>query len=258
MKLVTKMQWGGRQAKGETKFPGPFKGLSVHWHGPGLGEFDHDKCAAKVRNIQNYHMDTKRWDDIAYNWLVCPHGYVFIGRGPRLRSAANGTDAGNDAWKAVCYLGGVGDEFTDEAKQAILELRDAIDAPAMNGHRDHKNTECPGNEIYEWVDSDPKLPPPVKPMPTPTPEAKMFYVYTGTDGLDWGTDLVTRQPFETQMRKAAWIKLVQGITGTKVERIVLTAEEQELLHPVGLEMTNEPAPDPAEPQFDPQPPEEPA
>lgn len=255
MKLVTKMQWGGKQATAETLFPGPFKGLSVHWEGPKMGSFSHDKCAGKVRGIQNFHMAPKPkgrgWADIAYNWLVCPHGYVFIGRGPRNRSAANGTDSGNDRWLAVCYLGGVGDPFTVEAQNAILELKQSIEAPAMNCHSDHKPTECPGDTIRKWVKSDPKLPskpPPVK--PTPAPEVKMFYVYTGTDGLDWGTDLVTRQPFETQERKAAWIKLVQGITGTKVERIVLTAAEQELLHPVGVETINEPAPAPAEPQFE--------
>ena len=121
-----------------------------------MGTFRHDQCAAKVRGIQAFHRDSRGWADIAYNAIVCPHGYVFEGRGPGVMSAANGDTGPNDDWYAVCYLGGEGDGLTDDGKDgfrdAVRWLREAGAAgPLVNGHRDHKATACPGDLIYSWL-----------------------------------------------------------------------------------------------------------
>jgi hypothetical protein len=135
-----------------------------------MGSFPHTSCASKVRGIQNFHMDGQGWSDIAYTALVCPHGFVFEGRWVGIRTAANGTTAGNDGWYAICYLGGEGDVFTSAAKRAFDAAFDYLDAsggagPDENCHRDHKPTACPGDTICAWVraGSTPpgSLPPPV-------------------------------------------------------------------------------------------------
>ena len=120
MKFVSRAQWGAQYAKGSGAIAGPVRGVTLHWEGPKMGAFSHDKCAGKVRTIERFHAVTRGWAGIAYNLLVCPHGYVFEGRGAGVRSAANGTSniGGNDQWYAVCYLGGQGDGFTDTAKIA--------------------------------------------------------------------------------------------------------------------------------------------
>lgn len=56
------------------------------------------------------------------SWLVCHHGYRFTGRGLGVRSAAQGTNAGNDSFHAVCFLGADREgraDVTPEAKAAI-------------------------------------------------------------------------------------------------------------------------------------------
>lgn len=125
-----------------------------------MGAFPHTNCAAKVRGIQNFHMDSRGWADIAYNALVCPHGYVFEGRGPGHKSAANGGTQVNDDYYAVCYLSGAGDPFTDAGKQAFLDAfdwltREGAAGPDRVGHKDIRPepTACPGPEIYAWVHS---------------------------------------------------------------------------------------------------------
>lgn len=66
----------------------------------------------------------------------------------------------------------------------------------------------------------------------PVPEDDMkLYVFTH-QGLDWGTDLVTRRPFEDQAVKATWIGLAQRL-GHRVERVTLTDDEIEALPAVG-------------------------
>ena len=56
-------------------------------------------------------------------------------------------------------IGGQGDGFTDAGKQgfrdAVAWLRKAGNAgPRVNGHRDHKSTACPGDEIYRWLQTE--------------------------------------------------------------------------------------------------------
>lgn len=158
-KFVTKEQWGstrGRQATPRTHPIGATKGVTIHWEGPKMGSFPHSKCAAKVRGIERFHEETRGWADLAYSGIVCPHGYVFEGRGVGTQTAANGSSDDNDDYYALCYLGGQGDAFTDEGKTGIVEgvqwLRSEGGAGReVNGHRDHKATECPGNVIYRWL-----------------------------------------------------------------------------------------------------------
>lgn len=157
MTFVTRAEWGAQYAQGSSRIPGPVYGVTLHWEGPHMGTWPHADCAAKVRVIERYHAVSKGWAGIAYTLVVCPHGDVFEGRGVGIRSAANGTSniGGNDQWYAVCYLGGQGDGFTDAGKQgmrdAVTYLRSKGAGNAVNGHRDHHATECPGQEIYDWL-----------------------------------------------------------------------------------------------------------
>lgn len=155
--FVTRKQWGAgpRTATRETHAIGLTKGITLHWEGPRMGWFAHTDCAAKVRGIQRFHKEARGWADIAYNAIVCPHGYVFVGRGAGIKSAANGNERTNDDWYAVCYLGGDGDPLTYLGKvglkRAVRWLRNAGAGAHVNGHRDHKSTACPGDDIYDWL-----------------------------------------------------------------------------------------------------------
>lgn len=178
MKLVTRAEWGARSPKRRTE-----KQLNsastCHWNGPAIkvgGQlfWDHSKCAGLVRGIQNFHMDGNGWSDIAYNFLECPHGYTFEGRGLDVVNAANGTNSGNNSSHAVMCIGGTGNTFTDAEKVGFRQCIDyiAIKTNAPNhcvGHRDHKPTQCPGDERYSWVHQGMPLSPVTPPTPTPAP-----------------------------------------------------------------------------------------
>lgn len=154
MKFVKRAEWGARSPNATTALHAP-RGVTIHWVGPGTGPFTHDRCAAKVGAIQDFHMDSRGWADIAYTAMVCPHGYVFEGRSVGVRTAANGTDAGNAEWYAVCALVGQGDPtppaLLSGLNDAIAWLRACGAGPAVNGHRDHKMTACPGDHLYAWA-----------------------------------------------------------------------------------------------------------
>ena len=160
MQLVTRAEWGARPPKQRQR--GTLQGVTtVHWEGPTLrvaGQltWDHSRCAALVRGIQAFHMDGRGWSDIAYNFVECPHGYTFEGRGFNVINAANGTNTGNRTSHTVCCLAGVDNPFTDAERAglrgAIRGIHEAVGAPdAARPHSDWHSTDCPGDARRAWV-----------------------------------------------------------------------------------------------------------
>jgi LysM repeat protein len=160
--FVTRSQWGARARRSSnTNITPQNGGVSIHHVGASrTARSNHADCAGQVRGIQNYHMDTNGWADIAYSHLTCVHGYVFQGRGEGQRTAANGTNTGNQNWYAVCCLTGgsttnydtITAQLVDAIKLAISRLRSQGGAASrINGHRDHLATACPGDALYARV-----------------------------------------------------------------------------------------------------------
>lgn len=175
MNFVSRDQWQARPPADDLATISATS-TTAHWEGPTMGTFGHDECDDRVRSIQSYHLDSQGWDDIAYNAVVCPHGYVFEGRGPGHRSAANGTNEANDSSYAVCYLGGQGDLFTVEAQAGFVDAARWLGAPLQYGHRDWFATECPGDVIYAWVHAGADA-------PTTSPPASGDFPYPSADYL---------------------------------------------------------------------------
>ncbi|MFG2848482.1 peptidoglycan-binding protein [Kitasatospora sp. NPDC048296] len=134
-------------------------GVKVHWIGGPYTTPDHSQCAGEVRAIRQEHLDdpVQHWVDIAYNLLVCGHGYVFEGRGIGHRSGANGNAQLNVDDYAVCAIVGTNEGNSDAL---LTGLRDAIDYLQQNGaggriqgHRDGYSTDCPGDALENWVHS---------------------------------------------------------------------------------------------------------
>jgi len=152
--FVTREQWGARPPRSRQRLSGT-QGNTIHWEGPGMGAYAHDSCASKMRTIQNYHMDTKGWADIAYNTVTCRHGYVFAGRGYGVRSAAQGTNVGNNESYAHCALIGVGDPVTEEMKDALRWVVEEFQRLGSGTkrwvHADWHSTACCGPTLIPWT-----------------------------------------------------------------------------------------------------------
>jgi hypothetical protein len=120
---------------------------------------EHRNCAQRVRGVQTFHQNVRGWNDIAYNYLVCKHGYIYEGRGIENKSAATGVHNGHTL--AVCFLGDDTldrDDVTIAGRQALVEISRWIRQrrPAISkyaGHRDFMSTSCPGNELYTYIHS---------------------------------------------------------------------------------------------------------
>lgn len=125
-------------------------GVAGHYAGPAQNVDSHDDCLRLWRGYQAYHMDKHGWVDIAYTLGVCDHGYILAGRGAGVRTAANGSNTGNQNYYAVCWIGGNGETPTQDAVdafwQAVRFLRSQGHAGNLvRRHSDFKSTSCPGS-----------------------------------------------------------------------------------------------------------------
>jgi hypothetical protein len=171
--------WGARPPRSRTSIPAA-EGDTAHYGGPSpwsgsidrstperfMATADHARCATIMRAYQAFHMDSRGWSDFAYNSAACPHGHRFEGRGPGVRSAAQGTTAGNDRSYATVYLAGAADPLTEPAQRAYLDEGGRL-MRLRWGHRDWKSTACPGAPLYAWRTAG-------FPTPDTPPEDDMF------------------------------------------------------------------------------------
>ncbi|WP_405659713.1 peptidoglycan-binding protein [Streptomyces sp. RK9] len=165
MKFVTRAQWRARPSRYALTHIRGTRGVKIHYEGTAVPASlarpeNHPKCAARMRALQASHLanTAENYSDIAYNALVCPHGYVYEGRGAHKKTGANGTATLNSAHYAVCaMLGNSG--LTKPTDAQLAGLRDAVEwlrdsggaGHEIRGHRDGYPTACPGGPLYAWV-----------------------------------------------------------------------------------------------------------
>lgn len=112
---------------------------------------------ATMRAIWQYHVEHNGWDDIGYNFVVCPpHGklsraHIWPARGwDHIPAAQQGYNTGN--W-AVSVIGNYDKEKVDpDVLLAIEYLMKQAKKKGIGihvkGHRDVNPTTCPGSKLY--------------------------------------------------------------------------------------------------------------
>lgn len=183
MTFITRAEWEAREPeslKVGTRSPSDITLAIVHYADaipptdPNHGTYDPNEPDARmVRAIQNFHMDSRGWGDIAYNRLIAPDGDVFEGR--LLGWVPAATFGFNEQSVAYCVL--TNGPITEAAKAALVEQMHADMAPVghpfqrIGVHSDFNPTGCPGDEIRAWVhDGMPTtVPPPGPPDPSKVP-----------------------------------------------------------------------------------------
>ena len=166
---VSRSQSGLAAPEGSySKLSLPTHGTAVHYNGPpmGLADATHPsgalaaaECASKVRGIQRLHMENdgeNEMMDVAYTSMICPHGFVYIGRDVGNRTGANGTTYGNDSYYATMLLIGGDEPLTVAMKRAladeILRLRrDGRAGDDVVPHSALRATSCPGDPGRDFL-----------------------------------------------------------------------------------------------------------
>lgn len=171
--LSTREDWGARPPRADYRHSSASHLALHHTATAAAGAADTwQDCAAAVRAIQDYHMNTNGWIDIGYNYLVCQTGAIFQGRedDDDSRDVVGAHDGYNDGSVGTAALGYFHPPDNQQPSSALIDSyvqlfgwiaeRRGI-APddtsfypsygplrTVYGHRDVKATACPGEHLY--------------------------------------------------------------------------------------------------------------
>ena len=166
----TRAQWGADESIRDQSRPlyGSVRGAFVH-HTAGSNTYTEADVPRIIRGIYAYHVLSRGWRDIGYNFLVDKFGRAWEGRYGGMTAAVVGAHVGgyNSYSTGVSVLG----TYTSEEPEAVLltALQKLIawklgvhgvntygrvaypglkTLPTIAGHRDGGRTECPGTRLY--------------------------------------------------------------------------------------------------------------
>ncbi|MEU8657103.1 peptidoglycan recognition protein family protein [Actinoplanes philippinensis] len=179
-RLVTRAGWGADEAivKEPPMYTGAVHIVFVHHTASGNG-YDCAESASIVRGIERFHVKSKGWNDIGYNFLVDKCGRIFEGRAGGVHRSVLGahTLGFNANASAVAVIGDYRSAPIPAAARASVAQLAAYKLGAwsnpplgkvglvsggsdrfpagrtallnrISGHRDTGRTECPGNALY--------------------------------------------------------------------------------------------------------------
>ncbi|MEU5383211.1 peptidoglycan recognition protein family protein [Kitasatospora cineracea] len=246
MQLITRDQWGARPPKSPfTQIDGT-QGVKVHYEGTEVpadlaAPDQHGRCAGRMRDIQASHQanTAEKYICIAYSAVVCPHGAVFEGRGPRHLQAANGPGL-NSQHYSVCAM--LGDEGLIQPTDAQLNgIRDAIEwlqrdggaGQEIRGHRDGYATSCPGGPLYGWVQVGAPRPGGGTAPVGPPPSTNSGPAWPGRYLADYceGPDV---QLWQQHMAARGWLISADGKYGPKSAATCRAFQAEKNLDPDGV------------------------
>lgn len=159
MTRYTRRQWGARRRR---HHPGRLvaaqvDGIALHWPATPTPLRTVPDVMAALRGWQNLHMDTRGWSDIAYEEAFDQDGNVYVLRGLKNRSAANGTTTTNGTHGALLLVLAIGerpsDKMIDAVRSRIRRHRELFPGSRqVVGHGDLKSTTCPGPIVAAMID----------------------------------------------------------------------------------------------------------
>lgn len=178
--IITREQWGADPTLVRDCYDPPWgttiQGVFVH-HTAGTNSYAASDSPAIVRGIHAYHVESRGWCDIGYNFLVDRYGQIFEGRRGGWRKPIRGAHSGeyNLNTAGISLMGTFEVDTPPTAmKEALTRLvswvigshyRDPLGTTTMyssttgyakvfnviSGHRDSMDTTCPGDVVYAWL-----------------------------------------------------------------------------------------------------------
>lgn len=178
--IRSRAAWGAdetlRRNHGKSVWYGTVKGAFVH-HTAGTNTYGSADVPRLIRGIYHYHVVSREFTDIGYNFLVDRFGRIWEGAHGGVDKAVVG--AHTQYYNSSSFsLSVMGDYSTKEPEAAVLEAYKQLFAwklvlhgvtnplgtaaytypgsrpqPVIAGHRDTKSTACPGQRLYDRLNN---------------------------------------------------------------------------------------------------------
>lgn len=179
LQIVTRAQWGARAQVCTPDVASRLVGAVVH-HTAGSNNYATvAEAMQQIRNDQRYHIESRGWCDLGYNFVVDKWGNIYEGRARSLTQPVVGVHAGgfNTGTVGVSMLGTYGVAPSAATQQAVAQIigwrlgfygvnptgsmvyhtgsgenskfqDEDVSLPRVFGHRDVAYTACPGDGGY--------------------------------------------------------------------------------------------------------------
>ncbi|XP_077521928.1 peptidoglycan recognition protein 1-like isoform X2 [Amblyomma americanum] len=157
IRFVPRFAWGARPPRNQEWLKvQPVPRFFVH-HTEGPECFNFWTCSERMRHWQNFHMDTRGWYDLGYNFLIGGDGLVYVSRGWDV--VGKHTKEHNNEALAAAVIGDFSRHLpTPRALWALKKLLQCGVALGkirpnytLHGHRDGNCRKCPGDALYAYI-----------------------------------------------------------------------------------------------------------
>lgn len=169
--IYTRAQWGADESlrNGGPDYAG-VQAAVVH-HTVNSNTYRSSDVPALIRGIYAFHVKSRGWSDIGYNFLIDRFGRIWEGRyGGTTRAVVGAQAKGANSWSFGAAT--IGDFSASAVPSAVVSAYTRLVAwkaqihqfdpakPAniagtvkrgVNGHRDINQTGCPGDYLYRYV-----------------------------------------------------------------------------------------------------------
>jgi N-acetylmuramoyl-L-alanine amidase len=151
MRIIPRSEWGARYANGFGHAPVPAAEVWLHHSVTAT-----DNGAAAIRALEQIGQN-RFGGGISYTWPITPDGTIYEGHSADRQGSH--TANRNGTARAVCFIGNydIDHPTTAQIRSAAWLLQHAhrsgwIRAPRLDGgHRDLKQTACPGQHAYAAI-----------------------------------------------------------------------------------------------------------
>ncbi|KAK0175433.1 hypothetical protein PV327_009184 [Microctonus hyperodae] len=163
-RIINRSEWGAKNATSQYEnlkiIPTPY--VVIHHGGILHYCYDQNGCSEIVRSYQDLHINKNKWIDIGYNFVIGEDGNVYEGRGWNFRGAhAPGYNTQSIGISIIGdfshFIPNVGALRALDALIACgVALKKINKNYAVMGHRQGRNTVCPGEVFYNYVKTMPR------------------------------------------------------------------------------------------------------
>jgi hypothetical protein len=147
-RIVSRSAWGARKATSTTRTTWAKRTtFAVHHSGASTDQ--------TPRQIQDFHMNSRGWSDVGYNFIIGADGTIYAGRGWLVIGAH--ISGHNTSAIGVCVIGNyVSRPVPEPVKDALAWLYDEANRRAgktlrIRTHGQLAATACPGERLADWV-----------------------------------------------------------------------------------------------------------
>jgi hypothetical protein len=144
-----------------TPDPNPWR-ITLH-HSEGRHTTTLAESLAETKVIQDFHINGRKWNDIAYHFVIDAAGNIVEARPEGTLGAHAGNVPLNTGNVGIVFLGNYHPPQNDKPTQAQLDAfvklsrylvkRYGILPASLKGHRDLHSTDCPGDILYAKLDA---------------------------------------------------------------------------------------------------------